>query len=323
MTLVAEFGLCLVLTIRPALGDDGPDTPTRGAAGSECDDVGRRRVQPLRVVNQNQHRARFGAPLQQRVPRQSTGQAHPATRAGRSTTQHDGVDRGVLWFGELLDVLLRYLTEQLGQSRVRNPAIGLRPQHAQDPFSALMRGRRRGRPSRPSCRCRSTRSELCFRRWRAEPRSTRPSPPGRQVGSAAAGSEGHRIAARLPLLRSCHRISGAVRPAHLKSRLTSHQWQRPLCDPVQSRGALGRRVRGQCSACPDGTGGGGARWICTNDLGLITEFLSVVTVSTGPDRPVTRTRQLNSDEVRTTGSPDTQVTVMVISVLADLKITAA
>ena len=37
----------------------------------------------------------------------------------------------------------------------------------------------------------------------------------------------------------------------------------------------------------------------------------------------TCTPQRNFDEVLTTGSPDTQVTVMVISVLADLKVTAA
>jgi hypothetical protein len=44
---------------------------------------------------------------------------------------------------------------------------------------------------------------------------------------------------------------------------------------------------------------------------------------TAQDQPATRTPQVNFDDVLTTGSPDTQVTVMVISVLADLKVTTA
>jgi hypothetical protein len=44
---------------------------------------------------------------------------------------------------------------------------------------------------------------------------------------------------------------------------------------------------------------------------------------TAQDQPATCTPQVNFDDVLTTGAPDTQVTVMVISVLADLKVTAA
>ena len=129
-------GRTAVVLLGPTLGDDRAHLATDDPAGGVRDDVGRRAIEPLRVVDEEQHRPAFGAPFQQRVPGQPAAEPGPAAGTAGALAQQHRVHHRALRFGQFGQVLHRQLTEQVGQAGVGDPAFGLGAGDPQHPLTA-------------------------------------------------------------------------------------------------------------------------------------------------------------------------------------------
>ncbi|MDT5041673.1 MAG: hypothetical protein QOE51_2658 [Actinoplanes sp.] len=119
---------------RTAFGGDHPDPGSGAAAHRETDQLGRLRVEPLHVVEDQQHAAGAGAVGEQLRQDQAAGQRGGAGPGGRTLAQ--GVQGRPLGGGQRGGGGGRQLGDQVGDPRVRQAALGLgraQPQHALAP----------------------------------------------------------------------------------------------------------------------------------------------------------------------------------------------